>query len=202
MKSRVREAVAVALVAAMTVPVGALGQGSDAGSVPGSEAPPATPGLQLQLETGEQLSDPEKIERSRKHLDVMRVALSEVLKQLEEAREGKDIIKLNCVNEKITQVKGLLKISENAGIALEEAVARRESEGAEHEYQKIAIARQKVDQLRSESEECVGEIVIGLEEEGTIVEVEEPDFQTSLDPTESRPVPEPTSRPAAASPVD
>jgi hypothetical protein len=201
-QKRIRDAAAVMLAAALMLPLGAHGQAPDA-----PPAPPTTPGItpapgvQLKLETGEQLSDPEKIEHARRHLDSMRNALSEVLKKLDEARASKDVIKLNCVNEKITQVKGLLKISENSNIALEEAVARKESETAEHEYQKIAIARQKIDQLRSESEECVGEIVIGLEEEGTIVEVEEPSDITSVDPTVSLPPAPVVSRPAAASPL-
>lgn len=194
----VRETVAGVLVAALVAPSGAFGQEGP----PLSDAPAPKPGLELQLETGEQLPDPEKITRSRDHLGAMRQALSTVLAKLEEARDSKDVIKLNCVNEKLTQVKGLLKISENAGIALEEAVARRESDVAQHEYQRISIARQKVDQLRTESEECIGEIVIGLDEEGTIVEVEEPEDLTEVDPTKPEPAPIPVMRAPAASPVD
>ena len=55
----------------------------------------------------------------------MREILSRVLKHLEEAREERDVIKLNCVNEKLTAIKGLLKISEQADVSMQEALARR-----------------------------------------------------------------------------
>ncbi len=125
-------------------------------------------------EAGSGLSDGEKVEKTRGHVDAMRSVLSDVLKKLEEARESKDVIKLNCVNEKLTQVKGLLKVAETASVALEEAVAKRESDAAEHEFTKISIARQKTDQLRNEAEACVGDV--GADALGeTDVEVEEPE---------------------------
>ncbi len=71
-------------------------------------------------------------------------------KKLEEARDSKDVVKLNCVNEKLTQIKGLLRIAEQADIALQEAVAKRETSGAQHEYTKVAIANDKVRQLRAD----------------------------------------------------
>ena len=164
-------------------------------------APKVDKDIELKFEKATDLSDQEKVEKAREHIDRMRSVLSEVLKKLEEARDSKDVIKLNCVNEKLTQVKGLLKISENADIALEEAVAKRESDTAEHEYTKIVIARQKVDQLRTEAEECIGEVVIGLDDD-TIVEVEEPEGLPETDPTTDPPLPPTVVRPPPASPIE
>ena len=97
------------------------------------------------------VSDAEKIRRSSEGLSRMRNVLKDVLGKLEEARNSKDVVKLNCVNEKLTQVKGLLRISEQADVSLQENVARHEASGADHEFTKVSIARQKVEQLRSEA---------------------------------------------------
>lgn len=118
------------------------------------------------------LSGPEKLDRAEGHLIRMKQVLKQVIARLEDARREKDVVKLNCVNEKLTQVKGLLKVSEQADIALQEAVARRD-EAADSELQKVSIARVKVDQLRVEAEECIGQLAFAVDEK-TTVEVEQP----------------------------
>jgi hypothetical protein len=102
--------------------------------------------------------DPEKIKISADSVTRMRGALKDVLQKLEEARNTKDVVKLNCVNEKLTQVKGLLRISEQSDVALQESIARRETATAEHEFTKVTIARSKVEQLRAEAEQCIGQL--------------------------------------------
>ena len=91
---------------------------------------------QAQPSTGsntEVLSDKAKLAKSTEHLSQMRQGLKGVLARLEEARDGKDVVKLNCVNEKLTNIKGLLRISEQANVALQESVAKREEQAAERE---------------------------------------------------------------------
>ena len=158
----------------------------------------ATPPAQAEKATeGSNLSDPEKIRRSAEAVAKMRGALKAVLVKLEEARNSKDVVKLNCVNEKLTQIKGLLKVSEQADIAMQEAVARRD-ESAEGEFQKIGIARAKVDQLRSEVEECIGQLAFAVDEK-TTVEVEQPKDLPITDMTQREPPAPIVSRPPPAS---
>lgn len=108
----------------------------------------------------ESVPDGEKSERASKYVNTMKSTLRQVLRYLEEAREERDVVKLNCINEKLTAVKGLLRVSEASDLALQEALARRDSDAAAHEYEKIAIAGRKIDRLRSESESCVGELAV------------------------------------------
>ena len=112
----------------------------------------------------------------------MRLVLKEVLGKLEEARNSKDVVKLNCVNEKLTQIKGLLRISEQSDIALQEAAAKKEATATEHEYTKVSIAGVKVNQLRAEAEECIGQLAFRTDENAT-TEMEEPDDLPKGDPT-------------------
>ena len=159
---------------------------------------PEAPASSLDVSEASRVPDAEKVQRSGEAVTKMRGQLKEVLAKLEEARNSKDVVKLNCVNEKLTQIKGLLRISEQSDIQLQEAVARKETSAAEHEFTKVSIARTKVDQLRVEAEDCIGQLAFRTDE-NLSVEVEVPDYLPSGDPTETQnPVPIDT-RPAAAS---
>jgi hypothetical protein len=130
----------------------------------------------------------------------MREVLRDVLGKLEEARRAKDVVKLNCVNEKLTQIKGLLRISEQSDVALQEAVSKRDATSSAHEYTKVMIAQQKVTQLRTEAERCIGQLAFQADENMS-VEVEEPTNLPGGDPTHPAPVEEVFVRPPPSSPV-
>ncbi len=180
---------AVVLAAGM-----AAGQGQPS-AVP-AQPPPAAPAL----EKASDVPDAQKLERSTLALGTMREVLRQVLDKVEEARRTKDVVKLNCANEKLTQVKGLLRISEQADVALQEALTRREASASEHEFTKVMIARQKVGQLRSEAEACIGQLAFRTDE-NLFVEVEEPDNLPGGDPTRPREPEDVVVRPPPASPI-
>jgi hypothetical protein len=113
----------------------------------------------------------EKLDAAADNLSRMKSALKLVLARAETARAEKDVVKLNCVNEKLTQIKSLITVAERADIQLHESVAAKEA--GEAEFSKIAIARTKVDGLRGEAEQCVGQLAYNVEER-TTVEVEQP----------------------------
>lgn len=144
--------------------------------------------------------DAEKVKTSADSVGRMRSALKDVLQKLEEARNTKDVVKLNCVNEKLTQIKGLLRISEQSDVALQESVARKETATAEHEFTKVTIARSKVDQLRAEAEQCIGQLAFRTDE-NLSVEVDVPNYLPPGDPTQVQPPTTISSRPPPASPT-
>jgi len=117
-------------------------------------------------------SDAEKLEASADHLARMKAALKQVTGRIEEARNEKDVVKLNCVNEKLTQIKALYKVAEQADVALHEAVSNRDP-GAEAEFSKVSIARAKIDALRGEADQCIGQLAYIVDEK-TTVEVQQP----------------------------
>lgn len=174
----------------------ALGLLLGAGSARAAQAP-AKPSTTL--ERASEVPDAEKVTRSGAAVTRMRAVLSEVLGRLEEARATKDVVKLNCVNEKLTLVKGLLRISEQSDVALQEAVAKKDTTSAEHEYSKVSIAKGKVEQLRGEAEQCIGQLAFRTDENLT-VEVEVPSGLPTEDPTNPPPPQPPTDRPPPASP--
>jgi hypothetical protein len=161
------------------------------GPVPASKAPPPAAAAQAPaaqppvataaLEKASDVPDADKLQRSNRALGGMREVLRQVLEKVEEARRSKDVVKLNCANEKLTQIKGLLRISEQADVSLQESVSRQEPPSSEHEYTKVMIAQQKVAQLRAEAEECIGQLAFRTDE-NLFVEVEEPDNLPGGDP--------------------
>jgi hypothetical protein len=162
------------------------------------DAEEAAADAQTQVDTN--IPDSEKVKRSAEGVVKMRQSLKDVIGKLEEARNSKDVVKLNCVNEKLTAIKGLLRISEIADVNLQEAVAKKESETATHEYTKVSIARTRVNQLRAEAEECIGQLAFRTDE-NLSVEVEVPDDLPTDDPTTPTPLPDVDVRPAPASPT-
>lgn len=115
----------------------------------------------------------ELLDRATKDVARLRRALTEVLSQVEDARHEKDLLKLLCLDDKVSQIKALLSVGERAETALTEAVVSRD-EGALVEVSKISIARAKVDALRAEAAACIGQLA--YEVGGTThVLVEEPE---------------------------
>jgi hypothetical protein len=117
--------------------------------------------------------NPFLMKKASDHVSRVKGTMKQVLSRVEEARNEKDIVKLNCVNEKLAQIKQILNVAEGAEIALQEAVAKGDP-GADAEYSKIAIARGKADQLKTEAEECIGQLAFVVDEK-TSVEVQQPE---------------------------
>jgi hypothetical protein len=173
----------------------AWAQGSQ---TPASGSAPAPAPTSIGTEERDNPPNPEKIRKSAEALAKMRDALKDVLSKLEEARNSRDVVKLNCVNEKLTQVKGLLRISELADVAMQEAIAKKEESGALHEYTKTSIAVTKVTQLRAEAEQCLGQLAFRTDE-NLAVDVEVPEDLPKGDPTSPDSPIRVDTRPPAAS---
>jgi hypothetical protein len=90
-------------------------------------------------------------------LKEMRDALREITSLLDEARAQKDIVLLNCVNEKLTQIKGLTRVADDSSVELDKALRGRNRARARHEYTKIQIARRKIRVLLAEAKLCAGD---------------------------------------------
>jgi hypothetical protein len=128
----------------------------------------------------------EKQSRVESMLAEQRKILARVSTLLKEARAAKDIVQLNCINEKLTQIKGLLKISENASVKMYEAIAGNQQDIIDHEFTKITVAHQRSVTLGAEAEQCVGEIAVYTGQTEVTVEIDD-DIRED-DPTAPPPV--------------
>jgi hypothetical protein len=98
---------------------------------------------------------------------------------VEEARKGKDVIRLNCLYDKFAQLKANIAVADDSLKSLQDAISRRDDGASSHEYIRITIVHQKAGVLGAESQACVGEDLsyVGA----TRVEVEQP--YGAVDPT-------------------
>ena len=120
-----------------------------------------------------QMAGPKKLENSADSRARMKVKLKGVLDRMEQARIEKDVVRLNCLNEKVTQMKNLVRVADQADLALNEAVMSK-SASAESEYVKITISRRKVENLSTEADACSASVAAALSDQGTRVEMEAP----------------------------
>ena len=75
---------------------------------------------------------------------------------LREARQGSDIVRMSCVNEKLTVIKGIIRIAEDAFRGLTQAASRNDEDQASYEHNKIMISRDRVNSLTVQAVNCVG----------------------------------------------
>ena len=167
---------------------------------PAATPAPAAANQPLKFESNEALSDKEKVARSAGIITKMRDTLKVVLQKLTEAREAKDVVRLNCVNEKLTQIKGFIKIGEQADLGLQEAVAKQDSGASDHEYTKVEIAGQRVAQLRADAEACIGQVEYEGQSSQTHVDVTEPADLPAASTSAAAPPPPTIVVPPPASP--
>ena len=113
---------------------------------------------QPDAESMAQVSNKEKRSRVDQGVGKIKDTLKFAQTKLDKARENKDVIQLNCVNDKLSGIKGFLKIAEQAKKGLEEAIKKNDQDLIYHEFTKVTIATMRVENWRLEVEGCVGEL--------------------------------------------
>jgi hypothetical protein len=170
----------------------------------------ALAGVTLAAQAGAQApavpaTEADKLEASAEHLARMQTSVQTLIGRIETARGEKDVVKLNCLNESLAQMKTLLGVAKQADTALREAMAKRDPR-ADSELSKVAVARTKVEGLRAGAEQCIKQVSYVVEER-TTVEVQQPDLPGQQDGAQvgargdrgPLPAPPPIVRPPPAS---
>ncbi len=103
------------------------------------------------------LSPQETLTQSKEYVSKMQDTQRRIVELQEVAKKQKDIIKLNCVNDKLLQVKGHLAVNDQAMTSLNEAIAKGDDGARQHEFTRVTILYQKVTVLGTEAENCIGE---------------------------------------------
>jgi hypothetical protein len=174
----------------------ALAQSGSPGA-PGS-APENLPPAAVDISAPQRptLGGQDMLKQGREYRTNMERTLAELQVMVEQARKQKDVIRLNCVMDKLVQVKANMNIADQALQKLQEAVSRRDEGGSLHEYTRITIVNQKVQVLQNEGQTCVGAELnyIGA----TRVEVEAPELPEGV--TDPSLEPPPLERPPFATP--
>lgn len=115
----------------------------------------------VDMESIKKMDTPKLKEGARGKVLGMRSVLNNTNQLLQQARdEDQDILKLNCISEKLIAIKGFLKVSEESYVGLTEAEGRKDRQAAEHHYKLVTISQQRVSSLGEEARLCIGEEIL------------------------------------------
>ena len=142
-----------------------------------TNAPTAAPRVELTYE---------EMARSTAQIhEQLRDVLQQMMSLQTRAREKKDVIKLNCVNDKLVQAKAQMNIADGQSATLQTSLDKRSSD-AQAEYQDLRDTSTRISSLKEEAAACMGETELYKQESG--VEVERTEIVD--DPTDIDPYPE------------
>jgi len=96
------------------------------------------------------------LDNAAESIQQMEDAEQATLLLLKEARESKDAVRLSCVNAKLTAMKGMIRISQEAKSQLRDALAADAKDNARYQYAKIRVSARKVQQLLNSAQACAG----------------------------------------------
>lgn len=133
-------------------------------------------------------------------LTQMREALGQVQTELAEAQKKKNVVKVNCLQDKAARMKALLKISQGSQQALLAAYHQNDASSSHRRFTELTVARNEVDTLRTQASACVGQLA--FRSNGSFdVQVEVPPQAPGGGPLQPQLPPPITIRPPPASPT-
>ncbi len=106
------------------------------------------------LEQSTSTSPSEMVSFANEAVSEMGDAAQDVQKMLAAAEKESDVYQVQCLNKKLSAIAALAQVSESAKASMQDALAAGETERAEQEFRKLAVAQGKVRQFRAEAEAC------------------------------------------------
>jgi hypothetical protein len=128
----------------------------------GEEVPPPAPArvapvlvdpLAVQSST---ISGDEMLSQGREYRQQIQSITMQIQVQSQQAKADKDVIRLNCLLDKLNQVKVNANMMDQALQSLQDIVSRHDDSAQLHEYTRVTIINQKAQVLRTEADACVG----------------------------------------------
>jgi hypothetical protein len=126
-------------------------------AAPGAEAPPAASDVDIRLRQRPTLSPQEMVAQAKDYRNRLEQLVTQVQAMVEQARQSKDVIRLNCLLDRLAQMKASVNIADTSLQNLQEAGARNDEGATLHEYTRITIVHQKAQVLMGEAQSCAGE---------------------------------------------
>jgi len=162
------------------VPGAALAQPAGAATGTGSNA-------QLEFERHPQLSTQEELAQAELILSRLDQAAGTVRRQLDTARQGRDVVKSLCLSDKLSQIDVAGRSARERQAALQSAAQRNDGELSNHEFAILTVLRQRTEQLGAEANQCIGEEVAFVGQT-LVVMTTEPNLPSAEDTTGFPPV--------------
>ncbi|WP_394820599.1 hypothetical protein [Pendulispora albinea] len=122
-------------------------------AAPGSPSSDAQVGFQRRT----QLTPQEEVIEADRSIARMEGSATGIRKQLEQARQQRDVVKTLCLNDKLSQTDVAIRSARDRSAALKSAAQRNDTELANHEFTILTVLRQRSEQLTAEANQCIGE---------------------------------------------
>jgi hypothetical protein len=143
-------------VAAAAVVIGAAGSATAQPSG-GASAGASVGSPQVDFERRPSLTPQDELAQSDLIVTRMTQAAATVRRQLDTARQARDVVKSLCLSDKLSQIDVATRSGRDRQAALQAAVQRNDAELANHEFTMLTVLRQRAEQLITEANQCIGE---------------------------------------------
>jgi hypothetical protein len=134
-----------------------LGASGSAIAQSGSAGPGPTANPQLGFERRPQVSPQDELNQADVIIVRMNQAATTVRRQLDTARQARDVVKSLCLSDKLSQIDVAMRSARDRQTALQAAAQRGDAELANHEFTMMTVLRQRGEQLTAEANQCIGE---------------------------------------------
>jgi hypothetical protein len=125
-----------------------------------------------EMEQEATLSGPQQTAWAEQEVERMRGISTRIQGLLNQARRERDLIKVTCLNDKLTQINVSIRSFEDRMAQHEESARSSNGERRDHHYRIMVILAQRSRVLRSEAEACVGETDVVFGETEVTTEID------------------------------
>jgi hypothetical protein len=134
-----------------------IGASGSATAQPAGSGGTSSPSPQLGFERRPQLSPQDEMNQADAILTRMTQAAATVRRQLDTARQARDVVKSLCLSDKLSQIDVASRSAKDRQSALQAAAQRNDAELSNHEFTMLTVLRQRTEQLTAEANQCIGE---------------------------------------------
>jgi hypothetical protein len=180
LRSRLKWFIAFAVLGYASSPADAQTAHPSTGSVGVSGGVDAQVGFQRKVN----LTPEQQLAEVEGHITFIGQSSQVVGRRLQLARQQRDVVKMLCLNDKLSQIDVAGRSADERKTAHANAVGRHDSELANHEYTILTVLRQRVEQLMTEANQCIGEEAAYTGATTTLTTVD-----SNLPPTDETPYP-------------
>jgi hypothetical protein len=104
-----------------------------------------------------QLTPLQMVAEAEKYVPAMEQGQGNVKRSLLEARAQRDVVKVLCLSDKLSQIDVAIKSSRDRMESLRGAASEGDEDRAKHEFTVLRVLRDRVNTLVSEAAQCIGE---------------------------------------------
>jgi hypothetical protein len=115
------------------------------------------PSPELTAQRDVKLTPEQMVKRAEQEIAKMDRTARSVRRQLSEARQERDVVKVLCLNDKLNQIDVALSSASDRQKALQSMVTNDNVDRAKHEFTIIVVLAERVQALQAEANQCVGE---------------------------------------------